>query len=107
MTKVDPDKKDEITIPEINKLIHEPARLRLMAELYVVESTDFVFLKRRTGLTWGNLSSHMNKLEGEDYIKVEKEFVNKKPRTIFQLTEKGREAFESYKQNMKEVLGGI
>jgi len=48
---------------ELDKTIHEPARLQIMTQLYVVEEADFLFLMRKTGLTWGNLSSHMSKLE--------------------------------------------
>ena len=93
--------------PDIDKLIHEPARLNIMAQLYVVESADFIFLMHRTQLTWGNLSSHMSKLETAGYIEVEKEFVDKKPHTILALTEKGRAAFQSYRKVMQQVLSEI
>ncbi|MCK4484733.1 MAG: transcriptional regulator [Candidatus Thorarchaeota archaeon] len=78
-----------------------------MAQLYVVESADFIFLMRRTQLTWGNLSSHMSKLETAGYIEVEKEFVDKKPHTILALTEKGKAAFQSYRKIMQQVLNEI
>ena len=78
-----------------------------MAQLYVVESADFIFLMRRTQLTWGNLSSHMSKLETVGYIEVEKEFVDKKPHTILALTEKGKAAFQSYRKIMQQVLNEI
>lgn len=58
-------------VPCIDRLIHKPARLLLMANLYVVESPDFLFLMRQTELTHGNLSSHMNKTEAAGYIEVE------------------------------------
>ena len=80
-------------LADIDRIIHEPARLMILALLYVVESGDFTFLMRQTGLTWGNLSSHMSKLEAAGYIEVEKEFVNKKPRTMLRLTDKGRGCF--------------
>jgi DNA-binding MarR family transcriptional regulator len=89
---------------EIDKLIHEPARLKIMAQLYVVDEVDFIFLMRQTGLTWGNLSSHMNKLEEAKYIEVRKEFQDKKPRTILKLTPKGREAFVDYHKVMDQVF---
>jgi DNA-binding MarR family transcriptional regulator len=89
---------------EIDKLIHEPARLKIMAQLYVVEEADFIFLMRQTGLTWGNLSSHMSKLEDAEYIEVRKEFVDKKPRTILKLTTTGREAFEKYRNAIDQVF---
>ncbi|MBC8179902.1 transcriptional regulator [candidate division KSB1 bacterium] len=75
-----------------------------MAYLYVIESADFLFLERQTGLTRGNLSSHMIKLEGAGYVEVQKEFVDKIPRTLFSLTDKGREAFQEYRKNMKQVF---
>ena len=66
--------EDDSSPIEIDKLIHEPARLQIMTQLYVVEEADFLFLMRKTGLTWGNLSSHMSKLETAGYIEVKKEF---------------------------------
>jgi len=94
-------------IMEIDKLIHEPARLMIIAHLYVVESADFLFLMRQTGLTFGNLSSHLSKLEKADYVKIKKEFVGKKPRTMLKLTKKGKEAFLTYRKNMKQVFKGL
>ncbi|MBU0493871.1 MAG: transcriptional regulator [Chloroflexi bacterium] len=75
-----------------------------MALLYVVESADFIFLQRQTGLTWGNLSSHLTKLEEAGYVDVEKEFVDKKPHTMLHLTDQGRAAFQEYRQSMKQVF---
>jgi len=89
---------------EIDKLIHEPARLKIMAQLYVVEEVDFIFLMRQTGLTWGNLSSHMSKLEEAEYIEVRKEFLDKKPHTILKLTSKGRDAFKKYRSTLDKVF---
>ena len=63
------------TTNSIDKLIHEPARLKIMAHLYVIESADFLFMMRQTGLTFGNLSTHMSKLESVGYIKIIKMFV--------------------------------
>ena len=91
-------------IANIDRLIHEPARLMIMSYLYVVESADFTFLMRQTGLTWGNLSSHMTKLEDAGYIEVEKEFIGKKPNTMLKLTEKGRAAFQEYRQSMRHLF---
>ena len=96
---------DELNaIQNINKIIHEPARLLLMAHLFVVESADFLFLQRQTGLTWGNISSHLRKLENAGYVAVEKEFIDKKPHTTLKLTDKGRKAFKEYRKNMKQVF---
>jgi len=66
----------------IDKVIHEPARLMILATLSAVESADFLFVERQTGLTRGNLSSHMSKLEAAAYIEITKEFVEKIPRTL-------------------------
>lgn len=91
-------------IESFDRLIHEPARLLIMAHLYVVESADFRFLMRQTGLTWGNLSSHMSRLEAAGYIEVEKGFVGKKPNTRLHLTEEGRAAFQAYRRSMSQVF---
>ena len=91
----------------IDRLIHEPARFNIMAYLYVVESADFLFLMRQTGLTRGNLSSHMSKLEASGYLDVVKEFVGKKPHTMLRLTDEGRKAFQDYRQSMKQVLENL
>jgi DNA-binding MarR family transcriptional regulator len=88
----------------VDRLVHEPARLAILANLYVVESADFVFLLRRTGLTRGNLSSHMNKLEAAGYIEVTKGFKGKRPHTMLRLTDSGRAAFDAYREQMEQVL---
>jgi DNA-binding transcriptional ArsR family regulator len=104
MTSPEGENEDLQTIADIDRLIHEPARLMIMALLSVVESADFLFLMRQTGLTWGNLSSHLSKLEAAGYVAVEKEFVGKKPHTMLHLTHDGRSAFQEYRQSMKQVL---
>jgi len=96
---------DDIYTPNsIDKLIHEPARLNIMAHLYVIESADFLFIMRQTGLTFGNLSSHLKKLEDAGYVNIKKEFLGKKPHTMLKLTYEGRRAFESYKNKMKHFF---
>ena len=104
MSKARADGKDENPLAEIDTVIHEPARLNIMAQLFVVESADFLFLMRQTKLTSGNLSSHLTKLEGAGYVDIKKEFLGKKPHTMLHLTEKGRTAFRKYPQSMKRVL---
>ena len=89
---------------ELDPLIHAPARLNIVTNLYVVESADFIFLKNLTGLTWGNLSAHISKLEEAGYVEVEKTIVNKKTHSVAALTEVGRAAFDEYKQKMMEIL---
>jgi len=98
------EKTDQKPFNEIDKLIHEPARLMIFSYLYIVESADFTFLIRQTGLTWGNLSAHITKLENAGYVKIMKEFKNKKPNTMLSLTNKGREAFNTYRKNMKQIF---
>ena len=88
----------------IDRLIHEPARLVIVSTLYVVERADFLFLMRQTNMTQGNLSSHMNKLEGAGYIEVTKGFKGKRPHTMLRLTDSGRAAFDAYRQQMQKVL---
>lgn len=78
-----------------------------MSYLYVVESADFVFLRNQTGLTDGNLSSHLSKLESSGYVNIEKKFKGKKPQTILKLSKNGREAFELYRKKMEQVLSGL
>ena len=97
-------KSDDSPINQIDKLIHEPARLLIMAHLFVVERADFLFLMRHTGLTFGNLSSHMSKLENAGYIDVEKEFIGKRPNTKLALTEIGREAFTDYREKIVDIV---
>jgi DNA-binding MarR family transcriptional regulator len=92
------------TLAAIDRLVHEPSRLAVMALLYVVNSADFIFLMNQTGLTWGNLSGHISKLEDAGYLEVEKTFKDKRPNTMLQLTPQGREAFRGYVKKMKQVF---
>ena len=94
-------------ITKIDRLIHEPSRYMLMAYLYVVEVADFLFLLRQTGMTWGNLSAHLGKLEAAGYGVIEKEFLGKRPHTTVRLSDEGRNAFEEYRGNMKRVLDSL
>jgi DNA-binding MarR family transcriptional regulator len=94
-------------LADIDQVIHASARLMVLTYLYVVESADYVFLMRMTGLTWGNLSTHMARLEEAGYIEMIKEFRGKKPNTKIQLTEQGRTAFREYKKSMQQVLDDL
>ncbi len=107
MSATEMGKEDLQPIADIDRTVHEPARLMILALLYVVESADFLFLMRQTGLTRGNLSSHMSKLEDAGYIDIQKEFVGKKPHTMLRLTDDGRAAFREYRRSMEQVLGGL
>lgn len=89
---------------EINRLVHEPARLKILAYLSIVKSADFVFLVSRIGLTMGNLSAHVSKLDTAGYIKVNKEFKDNRPHTMISLTDKGRQAYTGYREDMLQLL---
>ncbi len=95
---------EETPYAEIDRLVHEPARLHILTVLSLVEGADFLFLMRQTGLTKGNLSSHLAKLESAKYVEIEKEFVEKIPHTVVKIKTKGRDALQAYRQQMAEVL---
>ena len=98
---------DSLALPDLERLVHEPARLSILTHLYVISKADFVFLMRQTGLTRGNLSSHMSKLEDAGLIEVTKEFVDRKPMTLLSITDKGREVLLDYRERMKRFLDQI
>jgi DNA-binding MarR family transcriptional regulator len=91
-------------LPDIDRNIHEPARLMIVATLSAVDEADFLYLLESTGLTRGNLSSHLSRLEKVGYVNIEKTYVGKVPRTLCRLTDEGREALETYRKQMKSVL---
>jgi DNA-binding MarR family transcriptional regulator len=104
----DPQIEPELhLLADIDQVIHAPARLMVLTYLYVVESTDYVFLLRLTGLTWGNLSTHLSKLEEAGYVAITKEFKGKKPHTTISLTKQGRTAFREYKKSLQQVLNDL
>ena len=92
------------TVIEVDRLIHEPARLLIVTILASVASADFLFLQRETGLTKGNLSGHLSKLEEAGYIKIEKTFKGKLPLTVCKLTSAGEKALKSYREQLKEFI---
>lgn len=94
-------------IAGLDRLVHEPGRLLVLACLAVVARADFLYLQRQTGLTQGNLSSHLSKLEAAGYVAVEKTFVGKVPRTFLSLTDAGREALRAYRSQLLEALGRL
>jgi len=87
----------------LDRVIHEPARLMIMTILFAVEEADFVYLQRECGLTQGNLSSHLTKLEEAGYLTITKTFKGKYPLTLSKLTRKGRQAFATYSVKMRLV----
>lgn len=91
-------------LASVDRLIHEPARLMIVAILYAVESADFVYLQRETELTKGNLSSHLSKLESAEYVEIEKTYRGKIPLTVCRLTDQGRLAFENYRKQLQNFV---
>jgi DNA-binding MarR family transcriptional regulator len=87
----------------LDRLIHEPARLAILTALSSCEAADFTFLLRLTGLTAGNLSSHLGKLGEAGFVQVEKKFVNKRPNTMVQITAQGRTAVENHWNQLGEL----
>lgn len=91
-------------IEKIDPASHAPARLMILAYLAAVATADFTFLLKQTGLTRGNLSTHISRLEEEGYVEVHKEFVDRIPRTLYTLTGSGRNAIDGYRQNMRQII---
>lgn len=91
-------------IAGLDRVIHEPARLTIVALLSSVASADFLFLLKESGLTKGNLSVHLSRLEEAGYVKVEKTFRGKIPHTEYQLTPKGRSAFDQYRKSLGSIF---
>ncbi|HNT75952.1 MAG TPA: transcriptional regulator [Anaerolineae bacterium] len=87
----------------LDKIVHEPARLALLTALSACSSADFVSLQRLTGLTKGNLSTHLSKLEEAGLIAIEKQFVGKKPNTLVRLTPEGRTAIDQHWQQLERL----
>ncbi len=94
-------------LADIDQVIHSSARLMILVHLYVVTSLDYVFLKNQTGLSWGNMATHLNRLEEAGYISIEKGYQGKKPHTMISLTRQGRDAFRNYKRSMQQVLDDL
>lgn len=91
-------------VTELDRLIHEPARLLIVTILSSVESADFLFLQRETGLTKGNLSAHLSKLEDAGYVKIQKTFKGKLPLTVCKLTAVGAKAVAQYRQQLQSFM---
>lgn len=91
-------------IISLDRIIHEPARIAILSLLSVVEKSDFVFLKNSTGLTQGNLSSHLAKLENAGYVEIEKTFKGKRPLTLVQISDSGKQQFVTYLKMLKMYI---
>lgn len=94
-------------LTDMDRLIHEPARLLIVAILSAVESADFLYLLRETALTRGNLSAHLTRLEQGGYVEISKSFRGKIPQTLCRLTSTGRAAFSGYQQQLAQMLGQL
>ncbi len=91
----------------IDRLVHEPARLSLLSVLAVVRQADFVFLRRETGLTAGNVSSHLGKLASAGYVEIDKRFSGNRPQTMVRISRAGRLALRRYLEAMRAVVDGL
>lgn len=91
-------------LADVDRVIHEPARTMLVAILYNLENADFLYLQREAGLTKGNLSAHLTKLEEAGYVQIKKSFRGKIPLTLCSLTENGRKAFDAYRLKLKQFI---
>lgn len=91
----------------VDRLIHEPARLMIVAILAVADQADFLYLLNETGLTKGNLSAHLSKLEEAGYIELQKTYRGKIPQTLVKLTPGGLEAFNKYRRQMKDIMANL
>ena len=91
-------------IAQLDRVIHEPARLTIMLILEGVSEADFLYLQREGGFTQGNLSGHLARLEEAGYVAIEKKFKGKVPLTVCRLTGKGKAAFSGYSQSMLRIL---
>lgn len=102
-----PHRDVDLAVPEVNPLVHEPARLRLLTFLAVLKSADFAFLHRNTGLSRGNLSVQMTRLAEAGLVGIDKSFVDNRPRTVYKLLSKGRKALIEYRKDMELVLSKL
>ncbi len=94
------------SLTEVDRVIHEPSRSVILAILAAVGSADFLYLQRETGLTKGNLTIHLSRLEQAGYIEIEKTFRGKTPLTLCKITHPGRQAFAAYRRQLKQFLDG-
>ncbi len=89
---------------EFDKLVHQPTRLQIFAHLYAHGETRFTDLQANLDITEGNLASHIGKMEDAECVAVEKQFVDRKPQTTYQLTDRGEELFESHVQTLERLI---
>ena len=92
---------------ELDKIIHSPVRLGIMSALVSEKEVDFKFLKDKLDLSDGNLSANMTKLEDAGFVHINKFIKDKKTRTLYKITNKGREALRRYVDNLEKIIKGI
>jgi DNA-binding transcriptional ArsR family regulator len=91
-------------ISQLDRVIHEPARLQILMFLQEVEEADFIYLQREGGFTQGNLSGHLSKLVDAGYVQIRKMFKGKVPLTVCTLTAAGERALNTYCEQMASIL---
>ena len=91
-------------IADLDRIIHEPGRMMIVALLAAVDECDFLYLLRETELHKGNLSTHLSRLEESGYITIEKTYLGKVPRTVVRLSPRGRASFEEYRKSLNLAL---
>ena len=92
-------------LSSLDRLVHEPARLAILTALSVCRRADFMYLLRLTGLTRGNLSTHLGKLERGGLVRIQKRFVGRRPNTLVAITGRGRSAVDRHWQRLEELRG--
>jgi len=92
---------------KLDRTIHEPARLAILGILMSIEEAEFSYLMAQTGLTQGNLSAHLGKLEAAELVSVDKTFVGKRPRTTLAITQKGRDGLETHILEVQRFFGAL
>jgi DNA-binding HxlR family transcriptional regulator len=92
-------------LPDLNPVVHGKLRLALLTLLTGVEEAEFTWLREKTGATDGNLGAQLLKLEEAGYVAVEKRFVERKPQSLYRMTEAGRAALSEYVRALKQLLG--
>ena len=89
---------------QLDDVIHSRIRLAIMALLITVEEAEFIYLREKVNATDGNLSVHLKKLEDAGYVSVKKEFIKRKPRTMYSISKNGRKAFEAYLEHLEKLI---
>jgi DNA-binding MarR family transcriptional regulator len=95
---------DNFDYQKIDDVLHSRIRTAIMAVLFTVEEAEFTFIREKINATDGNLSVHLKKLEDHKYIIVDKKFVNRKPVSLYKITDTGRTAFEDYIKTLESII---